>query len=214
MAVLMEGLRERKKRQTREAIAAAAMELFRLRGYDAVTVADVARAADVSEKTVFNYFPTKEDLVFAPRRGAPRGAGRGDPRARRRGASLVEPFRAADDGARSTASSTGAVDAIAGRAAARAPAARRCASGCCSAGSARRRELDAGGRRGDGAATTTSSRRWSRARWRGRTGSSSAPPSGACSPARTSARWPPTCASRRAAPTTSSSAGWRDYGVR
>ena len=61
----MEGLRERKKRQTREAIAAAAMRLFHARGFDAVTVAEVARAADVSEKTVFNHFPTKEDLVFA-----------------------------------------------------------------------------------------------------------------------------------------------------
>src|SRR4051812_8127639 len=60
----MEGLRERKKRQTREAIAGAAMHLFQVHGYDEVTVADVARAADVSEKTVFNYFATKEDLVF------------------------------------------------------------------------------------------------------------------------------------------------------
>src|SRR4051812_49017424 len=60
-----EGLRERKKRQTREAIAAAAMELFQARGFDAVTVAEVAAAADVSEKTVFNYFPTKEELVFS-----------------------------------------------------------------------------------------------------------------------------------------------------
>lgn len=60
----MEGLRERKKRQTQEAIAAAAMELFSEHGFDAVTVADVARAADVAEKTVFNHFPTKEDLVF------------------------------------------------------------------------------------------------------------------------------------------------------
>jgi AcrR family transcriptional regulator len=60
-----EGLRERKKRQTRASIAAAAMELFHARGFEAVTVADIARAADVSEKTVFNYFATKEDLVFA-----------------------------------------------------------------------------------------------------------------------------------------------------
>jgi AcrR family transcriptional regulator len=64
MTVLMEGLRERKKRETKEAIASAAMELFVAHGYDDVTVADVARAADVSEKTVFNHFPTKEDLVF------------------------------------------------------------------------------------------------------------------------------------------------------
>src|SRR6478735_9306122 len=64
MAATTEPLRERKKRQTREAIAAAAMALCRERGFDAVTVADVARAADVAEKTVFNHFPTKEDLVF------------------------------------------------------------------------------------------------------------------------------------------------------
>jgi AcrR family transcriptional regulator len=64
MAATTEGLRERKKRQTREAIAQAAMALFVEHGFDAVTVADVARAADVSEKTVFNYFPTKEDLFY------------------------------------------------------------------------------------------------------------------------------------------------------
>ena len=58
------GLRERKKQRTREAIAAAAMELFAERGFDAITVADVARAADVATATVFNYFPRKEDLVY------------------------------------------------------------------------------------------------------------------------------------------------------
>jgi AcrR family transcriptional regulator len=58
------GLRERKKQQTRELIADAARGLFADRGFDAVTVAQVARAANVSEVTVFNYFPTKEDLFY------------------------------------------------------------------------------------------------------------------------------------------------------
>jgi AcrR family transcriptional regulator len=58
------GLREQKKEHTREVIASAAMGLFVKRGFEAVTVAEVAEAAGVSEKTVFNYFPTKEDLFF------------------------------------------------------------------------------------------------------------------------------------------------------
>jgi AcrR family transcriptional regulator len=58
------GLRERKKKQTRQQIFDAAHRLFRRRGFDSVTVAEVARAADVSEVTVFNYFPTKEDLFY------------------------------------------------------------------------------------------------------------------------------------------------------
>jgi len=58
------GLRERKKKQTRQVIAEAALRLFNERGFDSVTVAQVARAADLSEATVFNYFPTKESLFF------------------------------------------------------------------------------------------------------------------------------------------------------
>ena len=62
-----EGLRERKKRAAREAIATTARRLFAERGFEAVTVAQIAAAADVSEKTVFNHFATKEDLAFAGR---------------------------------------------------------------------------------------------------------------------------------------------------
>src|SRR5919198_2099989 len=58
------GIRETKKLQTRQEIAAKAMGLFARRGFDHVTVAEVAEAAGVSEKTVFNYFPTKEDLFW------------------------------------------------------------------------------------------------------------------------------------------------------
>ena len=58
------GLRESKKLRTRQEIADRAMQLFAQRGFDRVTVAEVAVAADVSEKTVYNYFPTKEDLFF------------------------------------------------------------------------------------------------------------------------------------------------------
>ena len=57
------GLRERKKARTRRVIADAAARLFAERGYEHVAVCDVARAAEVSEQTVYNYFQTKEQLV-------------------------------------------------------------------------------------------------------------------------------------------------------
>ncbi|WP_051897755.1 TetR/AcrR family transcriptional regulator [Sciscionella sediminilitoris] len=59
-----QGLRERKKWQTRRRISEVATGLFFARGFDAVTVAEVAEAAEVSKMTVFNYFPRKEDLLL------------------------------------------------------------------------------------------------------------------------------------------------------
>ncbi|MBT2364863.1 TetR family transcriptional regulator [Streptomyces sp. ISL-10] len=58
------GLRERKKRQTHRAISEAAIALFLEKGFDAVSVAEVAAAADVSKPTLFRYFPAKEDLAL------------------------------------------------------------------------------------------------------------------------------------------------------
>src|SRR6201984_3267778 len=57
------GLRERKKALTRQLIADTAARLFADRGYENVAVGDVAREAEVAEQTVYNYFPTKEQLV-------------------------------------------------------------------------------------------------------------------------------------------------------
>ena len=58
------GLRERKKQQTRRRIVDVAIDLFGERGFENVPVAQIARQAEVSEATVFNYFPSKEDLVY------------------------------------------------------------------------------------------------------------------------------------------------------
>jgi AcrR family transcriptional regulator len=86
------GLRERKKQATRGRITAVALALFDEHGFDKVPVSWVAREAEVSEATVFNYFPTKEDLVYAGME-----AYEGDlleaVRGRPKGTSVVSAFR-------------------------------------------------------------------------------------------------------------------------
>jgi len=59
-----EGLRERKKRRVRQHISDVATAMFLVHGFDRVTVARIAAACEVSEQTVFNYFPTKESMLF------------------------------------------------------------------------------------------------------------------------------------------------------
>lgn len=66
-----QGLRERKKLQTWRNIRAAAFRLIEERGYDAVSVEDIAAAAEVSRSTMFNYFPSKEAIVLDPDPEAP-----------------------------------------------------------------------------------------------------------------------------------------------
>ncbi|MFJ6349598.1 TetR/AcrR family transcriptional regulator [Streptomyces sp. NPDC054835] len=58
------GLRERKKERTRQTLSDIAVALFLEKGFDAVSVAEIAAAAEVSKPTLFRYFPAKEDLVL------------------------------------------------------------------------------------------------------------------------------------------------------
>jgi AcrR family transcriptional regulator len=59
------GLRERKKQRTRDSIQRVAMRLFLEQGYEATTIEQIADAVEISPSTFFNYFPSKEEVVFA-----------------------------------------------------------------------------------------------------------------------------------------------------
>ncbi|MEV4187853.1 TetR/AcrR family transcriptional regulator [Streptosporangium canum] len=100
---MTEGLRERKKRQTRQRISRVATGLFVERGFEHVTIAEVAAAAEVSVNTVYNYFATKEDLVLPPEEASPqrladivRGRSPGEPAVRAVLARLRDEVRRRD----------------------------------------------------------------------------------------------------------------------
>ena len=88
--------RARKKAQTREPIRTVAHRMFAERGFDAVTIADIAREADVAVQTVFNHFATKEELFFDGRADWVDGAARRRPRPRRGRAAAERAARAPD----------------------------------------------------------------------------------------------------------------------
>ena len=64
-ATMAPGLRQRKRQQTHERLTRAAMALFLERGFEATTLDDIAAAADISRRSFFHYFASKEDVVFA-----------------------------------------------------------------------------------------------------------------------------------------------------
>jgi AcrR family transcriptional regulator len=93
MAAMRSGLRERKKLATRRALHEAALRLVAERGLDSVSVEDIAARADVSPRTFFNYFSSKDDAVVGFDPGAPESQADAF-RSRPAGESPVEALRA------------------------------------------------------------------------------------------------------------------------